>query len=130
MKKVIAILMIVSAITLAGCARQAEKVSYNISKQADYFNIQRRVTVINARTDRPVLEIIGLISVQQSDGDLDIIVEVAPGKYKKHFVGLGDGMIYVVEDIDGAYVDKHHFEINFQPEMIIPIAALKVIDVD
>jgi hypothetical protein len=29
--------------------------------------------------------------------------------------------MYVVEDISGASVSKYHYEINFLPEMIIPI---------
>jgi hypothetical protein len=48
-------------------------------------------------------------------------VEVAPNVYKKHFVGLNDWTTYVVEDISGAFVDKYHYEINFLPEMIVPI---------
>lgn len=114
---VVAALMVVAM--FAGCT-QAEKVSANMSKEADQFNVQRRLTVINARTDRPVLEVIGLFSVQQSGNDIDIIVEVGPGLYKKHFFGLNEWTIYVVEDIGGAYVDKYHYELNFQPEMIIP----------
>lgn len=32
-----------------------------------------------------------------------------------------NGKIYSVEDINGAYVDKYHYEISFLPEMIVPI---------
>lgn len=120
MKKVVAILMIAAVIMLAGCS-QADKVSYNLSEEADRFNVQRRLTVINARTDKPVLEVVGLLSVKQSSGDIDVIVEVAPGVYKKHFFNLNAWTIYAVEDISGAYVDKYHYELNFQPEMIVPI---------
>jgi hypothetical protein len=122
MKKVVMLILAVLLITsLTGCMRQAEKVSYNLSKEADQFNIQRRVSVFNARTDKPVLEIVGNLSVLQSNGDLDVIVEVAPNQYKKHFVNLNEWTIYVVEDVSGAYVDKYHYEINFQPEAIVPI---------
>ena len=87
-------------------------------KEADLFNVQRRVTVINARTDKVLLEVIGRISIQRSSGDVDIVMEVGPGIYKKHFVNLNDWTLYVVEDIDGAFVDKYHYEINFLPEML------------
>lgn len=116
---VVAILMV--AVMLAGCS-QAARVSANVSKEADNFNVQRRISVINVRTDKPLLEVIGLLSVQKTgDGDLDIIMEVSPNVYKKHFVELNAWTTYVVEDISGAYVDKYHYEINFQPEMIVPI---------
>ena len=76
-KTVLAIVLIVAMIMLAGCDdREAEKVSYNISKEADNFNVTRRVTVFNTRTDKILLEIIGNLSVQKSSGDIDIIVEV------------------------------------------------------
>jgi hypothetical protein len=122
-KKTIAlvILLVILSIILCGCMTEAEKVSHNVSKEADLFNVTRRVTVINARSDTPLLEIIGNLSVQHSSGDIDIIVEVGPGQYKKHFVRLNSWTIYVVEDISGAYVDKYHYEVNILPEMIIPI---------
>ena len=41
-------------LALSGCT-EAEKVNYNIAKQADYFESERRVTVYNARTDKIVL---------------------------------------------------------------------------
>lgn len=122
MKKIISLTLLVAfMLTLTGCGSQANRVSENLSKEADLFNVHRRVTVFNARTDKPLLEVIGLISIQQSDGDLDIIMEVSPGVYKKHFVRLNSWTLYVVEDVSGAFVDKYHYEINFQPEMIVPI---------
>jgi len=119
MKKII-IIFVVFALLLTGCV-QADRVSENISKQADNFNVTPRVTVFNTRTDKVLLEIIGNFSIKHSSGDVDIIVETAPGVYKKHFVSLNDWTTYVVEDISGAFVDKYHYEVNFLPEMIVPI---------
>lgn len=116
----IILLCVVMIAILAGC-NEAERVSNNISKEADNFNVTRRVTVINTRTDTILLEIIGNMSIQHSSGDVDIILEVAPNQYKKHFVNLNDWTTYVVEDISGAFVDKYHYEVNFLPEMIVPI---------
>lgn len=39
------------AVMLCGC-READRVSYNVSKQADNFNVMRRITVFNTRTDK------------------------------------------------------------------------------
>jgi hypothetical protein len=119
-KTIIVAMLIVLAVVLTGC-RQADRVSSNVSKEADNFNVTRRVTVFNTRSDTVLLEIIGNLSIKHSSGDVDIIVETGPGTYKKHFVSLNDWTTYVVEDISGAFVDKYHYEINFLPEMIIPI---------
>ena len=121
MKKILIILLcVVMFAILTGC-NQADRVSTNVSKEADNFNVTRRVTVFNTRSDTVLLEIIGNLSIKYSSGDVDIIVEVAPNQYRKHFVSLNDWTTYVVEDISGAYVDKYHYEVNFLPEMIIPI---------
>lgn len=44
---------------LCGCS-EAEKVNKNISKQANYFETERHITVYNARTDKVILEAEGL----------------------------------------------------------------------
>jgi hypothetical protein len=114
--------MILGTIAMMTGCTQAQRISANISKEANNFNVTRRFVAINARTDKPIMEIIGLMSIQQTgDGDVDVIVEVAPGVYKKNWVHINEWVIYSVEDINGAYVDKYHYEINFLPEMIIPI---------
>lgn len=114
-------IMILGAILLTGCT-ESNRVSSNIRKQADNFNITRRISVINARSDKPVFELIGNFSLQNNvNNELEIIVEVENGKYKKHFIYLNEWTMYVVEDVSGAYVDKYHYEINYLPEMIVPI---------
>ena len=115
--------MLICLAMLTGCEMtEADKVSYNVSQEADNFNVTRRLAVINARTDEPIFELIGNFSIGNSAHDeLEIIVEVGEGVYKKHFVYLNEWTIYVVEDVSGAYVDKYHYEVNFLPEMIIPV---------
>lgn len=82
----------------------------------------RRIAVINARTDKPIFELIGNFSIKStSNNELEIVCEVDRGIYKKHFVYLNEWTLYVVEDVSGAYVDKYKYEVNFLPEMIIPI---------
>lgn len=113
--------LVIGTIVLTGCT-ESNRVSNNIRKQADNFNVTRRISVINARSDKPVFELIGNFSLQNNaNNELEIIVEVENGKYKKHFIYLNEWTMYVVEDVSGAYVDKYHYEINYLPEMIVPI---------
>lgn len=118
MKKLFAMLLalIMVMTCLTGCT-ESEQISYNISKEADNFNVTRKLTVINARTDTVLLEMIGTFALENnSSSELEIICEVADGKYQKHFVYLNEYTLYVGEDISGASVDKYHYEINFLPE--------------
>ena len=127
MKKIAVLIcfVVLLAVVLTGC-REAERVSRNLSLEADQFNVTRRVTVYNTRTDKILLEVIGNLSVQHSSGDIDLIVEVGPGQYKKHFINLNGWTTYVVEDVSGAFVDKYHYEVNFLPEMLVPITFTSV----
>ena len=45
-KSIILCMMICFSLCLSGCT-EAERVSYNISQQADNFNVLRQLTVIN-----------------------------------------------------------------------------------
>lgn len=120
---IIAILSLaVFAAVLTGCSSQADRVNSNINKEADNFNVTRRLAVINARTDKPVFELIGNFSISNNlSNELVITCEVGNGVYKKHYVYLNAWTMYVVEDLSGANVSKYHYEINFLPEMINPI---------
>lgn len=118
------LLVLVSLITvgasLSACT-ETEKVSYNVSQEADNFNVVRRVAVINTRTDKVEFEVIGNISVDTSDENkLVIIAEIGKDKYKKHLVNMTDWNMYVVEDLEGADVNKYKYEVNYMPESIIP----------
>lgn len=120
MKKMIAVLATAALITtaLTGC-RESEKVSYNISQQADNFNVTRKITVINVRDDTILYELVGNFALtNEGNNELSIISEVAPGSYKKDYIYLSDWTTYIVQDVSGAYVDQYHYEVNILPQMI------------
>lgn len=116
------ILLIVLAVALLFCltgCRESEIVSYNVSKEADSFAVQRKITVINARTDTIVFELEGVFSLENtSTSELSVICKTGPGEYKKHFVYLNDYTLYFVEDIGGADVSSLSYEVNFYPQKI------------
>lgn len=117
------VLVIVCLFSLTGC-READRVAHNLSKEADYFNVTRRLSVINMRTDKPIFEMVGNFSLSNNNTrELVITCEVGNGIYKKHYIYLNEYTMYVVEDVSGAFVDKYHYEINFLPEMIAPITV-------
>lgn len=120
-KKIIATVIIVGML-LVGCT-EADKVSSNVSQEADNFNVIRRLTVLNARSDKPMFELIGAfsITVDSADNQLEVICETGENEYKKHFIALNEWTMYVVEDVSGAEVDKYRYEVNFLPESIVPV---------
>lgn len=107
---------ILLASLLAGCT-EAAKVSQNISNEADNFNVCRRITMINLRTDSVLYEFEGFCSIttDNEDQQLEITSEVGDGVYKKDFIRLSNETTYVVQDISGADVDKYHYEWSVLP---------------
>ena len=116
LKVVCLVVVLFTVLLLAGCT-EADRVSTNVSKEADNFNVLRHVMVINTRTDRPLLEVDGRASINTRDGDINIIIEVGEGVYKKHFVSTNEYTVYVVEDINGVEVSPYYYEINILPKM-------------
>lgn len=117
------ILAVLMVCVFTGCT-QSEKVSHNLSKQADNFNIVRQLTVINCIEGDVLFQMTGKMSIvaDTTDKQLEIIVE-DEGTYVKHFVGLSDNVTYVVEDLNlGANaVAKYKYTLNFNPNMWIPV---------
>lgn len=115
--------MVLLSLTLSGC-READRVSYNISLEADNFNTIRQITVINCIQGDVLFQMTGKMSItaDTADHQLEVTVEDENGKYKKHFIGLSDNVTYVVEDItDDAAVCNYHYTLNFNPKMWIPV---------
>lgn len=114
---------------LSGCGTQAERVSYNLSKEADSFNVVRQITVINCIGGDVLFQMTGRMSIQPdpAEDQLEIIVEVEKGKYQKHFIGLSDNVTYVVEDKGSNEVSNYQYTLNYNPKMWIPV-DVKTID--
>ncbi len=121
MKKFLTIVLcLVLVISMVGC-RQADKVSYNLSKQADTFNEVRQITVINCLQGDTIFQMTGKMSItaDTEDNQLEVVVEDENGEYKKHFIGLSDNVTYVIEDITSENVSNYRYTLNFNPKMWI-----------
>lgn len=119
MKKIISFILAVAlAFCVVGC-RPANRVAYNVSKEADSFGVVRKLTVINCRTDSIMMELSGTFALGNSSaGELEIICKTGDDSYKKHYVYLNEWTAYTVEDISGADVDPFSYEITFYPKML------------
>ncbi|MNS86861.1 hypothetical protein D3C72_1207780 [compost metagenome] len=122
MKKAIKMtfLALLMAVIMTGCT-QADRVSDNLSQEADSFNITRKLTAFNQRTGEVVFIAVGNFSLQkESDGDLAIIGE-DDGGYYKHFVYLSSEIGYTCEQLRVKKVSKYKFTINYNPNYLFPV---------
>jgi hypothetical protein len=131
MKKSIVVILtlLLMSVMFTGCATEADKISYNLSQEADNFNVIRQLTVINCIEGDVLFQMTGKMSITADtvDNQLEVIVEDENGYYQKHFVGLSDNVTYVVEQLDLKNVSKYKYTLNYNPKMWIPI-DVKTID--
>lgn len=111
-------LVMITTIILSGCS-EADKVNANLSKQADYFECERKVTVYNARTDTVIFECEGYISISNNDtSELVVMAKVGENEYRKNYVYLNDWTIYAIEDISGTHTDPYHYKWYWHTELL------------
>ena len=79
MKKIIILVIAVFIMltVMTGCETEADRVSYNLSQQADNFNIVRQLTVINCIEGDVLFQMTGKLSITSDTyyNQLEIIVE-------------------------------------------------------
>ena len=115
MKKVFVLILIVAIISLClvGCTA-AMTVNQNLSQSADNFQVLRKITVYNARTDLIVMEMEGYMSLSNTTtNELIVTCRTGESEYRKNYVYLNEYVIYVVEDITGTTTDPYHYNVKF-----------------
>ena len=125
MKKI----LMASALMLgvAGCTSEADVASYNVSKAAVMFEIQRRIVFYNGITGEYVLTIEGLCSLGNNDKarEVSVTCKTGPSSYKKHFLGLSDNVTFFSEQMESASVSTYRYRVVFKPSTIIPDLEVK-----
>lgn len=112
----------IAAASISACQSDADVASKNLSKAADQFEINRRVVFYNGITGDYMLSIEGLCSLGNYDKSRTVSVtcKVAPGSFKKHFLGLSDNVTFFVEQREPMAVNTYHYRVIFKPQSIIP----------
>jgi hypothetical protein len=124
------VLCLLSAVVTGCTQRQSDKVSYNLSLEADNFNVIRQLTFINIRTDDILFQMTGNLSIKTDNGDGQLEIVVKDGEtYRKHFIRLNEWVTYVVEDVTvyGTDVNNYKYTLNYNPKMWVPL-ELKTIE--
>lgn len=126
--KLILLIMCVMSIVMVACeSTEADVVNHNISKSADSFEVQRRIIFLNGITDKYLLTIEGLCSLDVTDNkNLRVTCKVGDDQYKRHYLGLSDNVSYFVEQTDAITEDPFRYKVIFRPETIIPDIDIQV----
>lgn len=121
----IALLTVVMVMGVCGCST-ADTVNYNLNKEANEFNVYRRITVTNARTDMIMMQAEGYMSLSNnSSNELVVTFKTGEDQYYKDYIYLNDWTCYVMEQVEPKSTDKYHYELVFYPERLIPDVEIK-----
>ncbi len=119
------ILLLFLALFLIGCNTDADIASRNLSKAADMFEIERRIVFYNGITDKYMLVIEGLCSIDPGIIRISVTCKTGSNSYKKHYLGRSDNVTYFAEQLEKAKVDVYRYRVIFKPESIIPNVDLR-----
>jgi hypothetical protein len=111
------------AVALTACGSNADVVSDNISKEAEKFQVQRKIIGINGITDKVLFEVEGKCSLEYGesmDRTLDVICKHGPDDYRKHYVGMSDNVSFISTQVDGIDVSEYRTKIILKPENLVP----------
>ncbi len=106
---------------LTGCSKEAEDVNKNLSTDADNFLVARKVTFINGITDKVMLEIQGLCSVDMGNPErYSVTCKVEKDKYVKHLLGKSDNVTVAVEQLTATNTSTSRYRFVLRPEALVP----------
>lgn len=109
------LILIVSCLfvfSLSSCRRE-NTVQYNLLKETGDFKTYRKITVINLRSDRILMEFEGYLTTKlDSETDVNIMILIGPDKYQLHYVRLADEVTYVCEQLDNTTTDPYHWRVS------------------
>lgn len=120
-KSILFLALFVGMAFLVGCT-DADVVSNNLSKEADNFKIQRRITFINTVSDEVLYTVEGNMAIvaDAADNQLEITAQTGSNQFQKHFLGLSPTTVYIVEQLEWQDVNKYQFKITLKPSAVIP----------
>ena len=121
MKKIIKIILALT-ITLmmiftCSCS-QADTMKNNIQKEADKFNVYRKITFVNLYTGQLLYSAEGYFSVQttynneyQGQQEIGLVFNVAKNEYKMDYFSIAENVCYVIEQAENTTGDPYHWKI-------------------
>lgn len=119
------VMMFVMMLCMYSCST-ADTVNYNLNKEADEFNVYRRITVTNARTDMIMMQAEGYMALSNnSANELVVTFKTGENQYYKDYIYLNDWTCYVMEQVEPKSTDKYHYELVFYPDRLIPDIEIK-----
>jgi len=119
MKKLILIATTLTVMLITGCETDATIAEANLIKEAESFNVYRKVSFYNALRDVVVLTVTGYCSFEAHKHKFDVLCKV-DGKFLRHTMGRSDNTLPIVEHLEPSKVSSNHYKVIIRPQALIP----------
>lgn len=118
-KKIFSIIavLVFAVIVMAGCS-QAETVKNNLQKDADRFDVYRKMTFINLYTNDVLYSVEGYFSLQttysneyRGQQEVGIVIKVNHDQYQMHYFSIANNVTYVIEQLENTTTNPYNWNI-------------------
>lgn len=118
-KKIFSIIavLVFAVIVMAGCS-QAETVKNNLQKDADRFDVYRKMTFVNLYTNDVLYSVEGYFSLQttysneyQGQQEVGIVIKVGHDQYQMHYFSIANNVTYVIEQLENTTTNPYNWNI-------------------
>ena len=113
-------LIALGGLTIAGCSSDADNATYNIDREAEQFNINRKIVFYNGITDKYIATVEGRCSIERDGTKMQAICKVGPNQYTRDEIGLSDNVTYFALQTETIDVSVYHKKIILKPENVLP----------
>lgn len=110
-------ILLLSGVALTGCTK-AKTVQNNIQKDADKFDVYRKITFVNLQTGSMLYSAEGYFSLQttvnntyQGQQEIGLIFKVGKSDYKMDYFSINNNVAYVIEQIENTTTDPYRWKI-------------------
>ena len=114
---IMALLLPLSMVLISGCS-QAETVTHNIQKDADRFNVYRKITFVNLYANEPLYSAEGYFSIQttysndyQGQQEIGLVFKIGANEYKIDYFSIDNNVAYVIEQVENTTTNPYHWKI-------------------
>lgn len=113
----ILVLVFVPVLAFAGCS-QAETITKNIQKDANKFNVYRKMTFVNLYSDKVLYSVEGYFSLQttydntyQGQQEIGIVIMTGENEFKIHYFSIANNVTYVIEQLENTHSNPYYWDI-------------------
>lgn len=130
-------IVLAGALALAGCAApvttsngesDADKVAENIALEAEAFQVQRTIHVIDGISGEIVFVAEGRCSFEYpgDNGRVNAICKYGPDEYRSHTFIIGDQDKVIIAQEEAIDVSEYHTKVIIKPQNAIPEFGISV----